>query len=195
MKKSLAVLLIMSAAASVQASEYGCKVLLCLSNPASNGGPKGLAECVPPINQLYRDLRKGRPFPRCDLADGNDGSSYARVVFDPYGPCPGALQPAVPGSLVVQGNRRLIRGSPQEPEDPSRYTLQGQPQVSEPPHRDLENMGPRACIGALIGAYSTGSYDDSYTVSVFDKVLWLSAQSPQAIDVFIDHVWQQRVRW
>lgn len=193
MKTSLTVLLIMSAAASVQASEYGCKVLLCLSNPASNGGPKGVAECVPPINQLYRDLRKGRPLPRCDLADGNDGTSYARVVFDPYDPCPSALQPAVPGSYVAQGQRRAVRSK--APADLSPYTLQGQPQVSEPPHRDAENMGPRACVGTLVGAYATVSHDDSYTVSVFDQVLWLHARSPQAIDVFIDHVWQQRVRW
>lgn len=194
MKKSLAGLLIMSAAASIQASEYGCKVLLCLANPASNGGPKGVAECVPPINQLYRDLRKGRPFPSCDLADGNDGSSYARVVFEPYDPCPGTLQPAAPGSHVVQGQRRVVRGG-QVPTDLSRYTLQGQPQVSDPPHRDADSIGPRACVGTLIGAYSTGSHDDNYTLSVFDQVLWLPAQSPQAIDVFIDHVWQQRVRW
>jgi hypothetical protein len=79
--------------------------------------------------------------------------------------------------------------------DLSPYTLHGQPQVSEPPHRDAENMGPRACVGKLIGAYSTGSYDDSNTVSVFDQVLWLPAQNPHAIDVFIDHAWQQRVRW
>ncbi|MBD4010312.1 hypothetical protein GUH95_08210, partial [Xanthomonas citri pv. citri] len=79
-------------------SEYGCKVLLCLANPASNGGPKGVSECVPPIDQLYHDLSKGRPFPTCDLADGNDGSSYARQVYDPYDPCPAPLQPAARGS-------------------------------------------------------------------------------------------------
>ncbi|MBS7776856.1 hypothetical protein [Acidovorax sp. CCYZU-2555] len=195
MKKSLALLLILSTVSSVQASEYGCQVLLCLANPASNGGPKGVAECVQPIDQLYRDLRKGRPFPSCDLADGNDGSSHARVVFDPYDPCPAALQPAVPGSHVVQGQRRVVRSRPQELADVSRYTVKGQPQVSEPLHRDAETMGPRACVGKLIGAFSLGSHEDGYTVSVFDQVTWLLPQSPHGIDVFTDHVWRLRVRW
>lgn len=112
MKTLLVASLVLGAAASAQASEYGCKVLLCLSNPASNGGPKGVAECVPPINQLYRDLRKGRAFPRCDLADGNNGANYARVVFDPYDPCPSSLQPAMPGTHVIQGKRIVSKDNP-----------------------------------------------------------------------------------
>lgn len=60
------------------ASDYGCQILLCLSNPASNGGPKGIPECVPPINQLYDDLDHGKPFPTCDVAT----SSY--TVNDPF---------------------------------------------------------------------------------------------------------------
>jgi hypothetical protein len=70
--KHLLLALIVSIAApfvqTAKASEYGCTVLLCLANPASNGGPKGVAECVPPIEQLYTDLAKGRPFPPCDLS-------------------------------------------------------------------------------------------------------------------------------
>lgn len=195
MRTLLVALLVMGAAASVHASDYGCKVLLCLANPASNGGPKGVAECVPPINQLYRDLRKGRPFPNCDLADGNDGSSYARVVFDPYDPCPPSLQPATPGSHVVQGQRNVASGNSQWNADNRLYTLKGPPQVSEPPGRDSESLGSRACVGKLLGSYSTGGYDDSISVSVFDQVVWRPAQNPQAIDVFINNAWQQRVRW
>ncbi|MGY2491964.1 hypothetical protein [Cupriavidus sp. CP313] len=52
------------------ASEFGCKVLLCLANP---NGPKAADGCAPPIDQLYSDLRKGRSFPTCDEA----GSAYA----------------------------------------------------------------------------------------------------------------------
>lgn len=60
---------------SVQASEYGCKVQLCLSNP---GGPREFSECHPSIDKLYDDLKKGRGFPRCEEADNND----AKPVFD-----------------------------------------------------------------------------------------------------------------
>lgn len=193
MRTLLVAALFTSAAASVYASDYGCKVLLCLSNPASNGGPKGVAECVPPINQLFHDLRKGRPFPSCDIVDGNDGSSYARLVFDPYDPCPAPLQPAVPGSYVMQGKR--IIGSDNAHRNSRGYKVEGQPQISEPQGRDSETMGSRACVGKSIGSFNVGSADDSYLVVVFDQVVWQLAKNPQAIDVFIDNMLFQRVRW
>ena len=53
------------------ANDYGCRVLLCLSNP---GGPMEYSECVPPITRLYRDLARGRPMPTCPEAGFNGGS-------------------------------------------------------------------------------------------------------------------------
>ena len=44
------------------ASDYGCQVLLCLSNP---GGPTQYGACVPPIYKLWRDLATGKAFPPC----------------------------------------------------------------------------------------------------------------------------------
>ena len=193
MRTLLVAALFTSAAASVYASDYGCKVLLCLSNPASNGGPKGVAECVPPINQLFRDLRKGRPFPSCDIADGNDGSSYARVVFDPYDPCPAPLKSAMPGSYVMQGKR--IVGTDNAHGENHGYKVEGQPHISEPQGRDRETMGSRACVGKPLDSFNVGSADDSYLVVVFDQVVWQLAKNPQAIDVFIDNLLFQRVRW
>lgn len=195
MKKLLIALLVAGAAASVHASEYGCKVLLCLSNPASNGGPKGFAACVPPIDQLFHDLRKGRPFPTCDLADGNNGSSYARAVWNPYDPCPAGLQPAVPGAHVVQGQRKADHGSARKPFRWGLYKVKGQPQVSEPRNDSGDGLGPRACVGKSVGTYSLDSNYEGHIVSVFDLVVWQPAQSPRAIDVFIDDTWRQRVRW
>ena len=195
MKKELLTMAMLGVFASSWASDYGCKVLLCLANPASNGGPKGVAECVPPINQLYHDLRKGRPFPTCDLADGNDGSSYARQVFDPYDPCPAPLQAAARGAYVVQGQKPAQSSLSKRWEGHSTYTLNGHPQISEPRISGEDSPGHRACVGKPVGSYTLGSYEDSYTVSVFDKVVWQTAQNPRAIDVFIDNQWQQRVRW
>ncbi|MCC8532593.1 hypothetical protein LN457_07175 [Xanthomonas phaseoli] len=195
MKKLIVALFIGAAAVSAHASEYGCKVLLCLANPASNGGPKGVSECVPPIDQLYHDLSKGRPFPTCDLADGNDGSSYARQVYDPYDPCPAPLQPAARGSYVVQGQKKTGGNKPGWWGGDGSYTLSGQPQVSESQSDYDHSSGARACVGKSVGSYTVGSYDSSDTVDVFDKVVWQPAQNPRAIDVFIDNTWQQRVRW
>lgn len=193
MRILLVAALITSAAPFVHASEYGCKVLLCLSNPAANGGPKGVAECIPPINQLFQDLRKGRPFPSCDIADGNDGSSYARVVFDPYDPCPPSLQPALPGSYVIQGQRLVDKGNPYE--NRLNFKLKGDPIISESLKIDGENTGPRACVGKPVGSYHVETFEDRYSVVIFDRVVWMVAKNPHAIDVFIKNALLQRVRW
>ena len=95
---------------TAHASEYGCKVLLCLANPKSNGGPMGVTECQPPISQLYHDLAHGDPFPKCDLADGNDSSqNYASQVSNYYDPCPTGTKPAPAGQGVVEGTSAAQR--------------------------------------------------------------------------------------
>jgi len=45
-----------------RADDWGCQVLLCLSNP---GGATQYAECRPPIERLWSHLAKGRSFPIC----------------------------------------------------------------------------------------------------------------------------------
>ncbi|MBA8862736.1 hypothetical protein FHW19_004487 [Ochrobactrum anthropi] len=59
------------------ASDWGCKVLLCLANP---GSPTEYAECVPPIEKLYSHLAKGGSFPTCSGA----GFSSSEPRYDPY---------------------------------------------------------------------------------------------------------------
>lgn len=80
---------------SVWASQFGCTVLLCLSNPA---GPTAVAECVPPIRQLWRDLARGRPFPTCEEANG---SALAGLVTEPYDPCPPGTRTLPAGALAA----------------------------------------------------------------------------------------------
>ena len=73
----------------------GCKVLLCLAAPSWRSIP----ECVPTINQLHRDLARGKPFPVCSMAGAgnsanNDWASaptncppqYTRVLDGESGP-------------------------------------------------------------------------------------------------------------
>ncbi|CCF00745.1 conserved hypothetical protein (plasmid) [Sinorhizobium fredii HH103] len=45
-----------------RADDWGCKVILCLSNP---GGPMQYAQCRPPITRLWRELARGHTFPAC----------------------------------------------------------------------------------------------------------------------------------
>lgn len=42
--------------------DWGCEVLLCLSNP---GGATQYAQCVPPITKLWKTLAGGGSFPTC----------------------------------------------------------------------------------------------------------------------------------
>lgn len=72
---------------SANASEYGCKVVLCLSNP---NGPRAVSECNPPINQLERDLAKGRSFPTCEEAGSNTEVKHG---YEPYIPCAESYPP------------------------------------------------------------------------------------------------------
>lgn len=52
-----------------QADNWGCEVLLCLSNP---NGPTAVAECKPPIEKLWKELAKLKPkFPTCSMQDAN----------------------------------------------------------------------------------------------------------------------------
>lgn len=196
MKKLLLGAVLAIAGTAAQASEYGCKVLLCLANPASNGGPRGVSECVPPINQLYHDLSRGRPFPTCDLADGNNGRSYARQVYDPYDPCPQGTQPATTGVFVVQGTRSTGPANVFYGASSGNFSVVGQPAMSQQQVGERSNdYGPRACIGTQIGQYHYGGWDDGYDVLVFDRVTWQRPQSPAAIDVWVDGQFQQRVRY
>jgi hypothetical protein len=48
--------------AAAPASDWGCQVLLCLSNP---GSPTEYSACVPPIEKLYSVLATGGGFPSC----------------------------------------------------------------------------------------------------------------------------------
>ena len=60
-----------------RASDWGCEVLLCLSNP---GGPTEFSECRPPIERLWRHLAKGRSFPSCIGV----GFSATKPRYEPY---------------------------------------------------------------------------------------------------------------
>jgi hypothetical protein len=52
----------------------GCQVLLCLAS----GNWRGIQQCVPPVQEVLRDLARGRPFPTCNMGTGtNSGAEHA----------------------------------------------------------------------------------------------------------------------
>ena len=50
----------------------GCKVLLCFAAPSWRSIP----QCVPPIQQVLRDLARGRPFPTCAMSGPPNSASH-----------------------------------------------------------------------------------------------------------------------
>lgn len=62
---------------NARADDWGCEVILCLSNP---GGPTQYAECRPPIQKLWRALAKGHSFPACSGV----GFRSSRPGYEPY---------------------------------------------------------------------------------------------------------------
>lgn len=70
--------------ASAHADDWGCEVLLCMSNPA---GPMAVSACVPPITRLFDHLRHGGSFPTCAMGgSGNTGATHS--FSNPRGNCP-----------------------------------------------------------------------------------------------------------
>jgi hypothetical protein len=66
------------------ADDWGCQVLLCLSNP---GGPEQYGTCVPPIEKLWSALRHGDPFPTCDFGAGGSQGTFATNTIASGGYC------------------------------------------------------------------------------------------------------------
>ena len=66
------------------ADDWGCQVILCLSNPS---GPEKYSECVPPIEKLWDALRHGDPFPTCDFGAGGSQGTFATNSFASSGYC------------------------------------------------------------------------------------------------------------
>jgi hypothetical protein len=66
------------------ADDWGCQVLVCLSNP---GGPEQYSACVPPIEKLWSSLRHGDPFPTCDFGAGGSQGTFATNTFASGGYC------------------------------------------------------------------------------------------------------------
>ncbi|MPR08851.1 hypothetical protein FS320_17885 [Microvirga tunisiensis] len=65
--------------AVAQDASFGCKVLLCAA--ASNPSWGGIPYCVPIMQQLFKQLAKGRPWPVC-----SEGRASA-PGYEPYDPC------------------------------------------------------------------------------------------------------------
>ena len=60
----------------------GCTVLLCFAAP----NWRSIPQCVPPIQQVLRDLVRGKPFPTCAMAGAGNSANNAWASAPGY--CP-----------------------------------------------------------------------------------------------------------
>lgn len=172
------------------ASDWGCQVLLCLSDPR---GPTTESECQPPIRKLWKHLAKGKSFPTCEIAgDAENGSgSFARPVFNYYDPCPEGTNPAA--GYVAQGAEGDQIGWRQAKTE---LSAGGAPNRSDG-LGGTTNVGRRACVAHRLGTFHTrfGSDEPSRIVQVYGRVVWQEPQNPRAIDVYIDGALHHRTRY
>ncbi len=171
-------------AGKASASDYGCRVLLCLANPA---GPTAVAQCVPPITQLWRDLARLRPFPTCDEA--RPAQAVQNTTW--YDPCPVGLTALDAGLLAYQVGQDV--GDAPAPGIGEGDNVQPDPQNGI-------SLARKVCVGTQVGQVQVqiGSGDNfaTATVDVYDRVaIFDPATSPNVIDVYLDNALYRRVRW
>jgi hypothetical protein len=199
-----------------RADNWGCEVLLCLSNPA---GPMAVKECVPPITRLYKAIFKWKPdpFPTCVLSSGIDsktaGGNYAHVAAPSYfDACPTGTT-EVPRSTLVAKGRRMT------PEEKINHPLAnaGYPDIiplsshvvgigdgewQRSTGIDSSNISPKVCVSGFVGlgtiTYPAVTWDDSpitYGVQVYERVVLLDpATDSFNINVFINGSLHNNIR-
>ncbi len=181
--------------------DWGCEVLLCLANP---NGPTAVAQCVPPIQRLWRELARGRTFPSCAMASGPNGRSYAQLANRRYDPCPAGTGDLAPGQFAelnapmrsatapttrsgtvttyTAASPGLIYAGIGDGDGPGRTGIDGAPPI-------------KVCVAGDRGTREVMNGDNTYTVNLYDTIYVSPAHaSPMVIDVYVDNVYWQSVR-
>lgn len=189
---------LLSVGTLAQASDYGCKVLMCLANP---NGPKAVKECEPPIDRLWYDLARSNDFPSCDMAQGPNGRSYAQLGTSYYDACPSGTTALSNGASAIQG---LPAAAPNQLiYQQSVYVGIGSGDSLAPDNSEFARPMPaKTCVGSLLGniLVEVGSGGETgYTTvntNVYDRVVLMDPiGNPRLIDVFVDNQLYRRVRW
>lgn len=180
-----AVVLASLVAPQARADNWGCEVLLCLSNPA---GPMAVAQCVPPIQRLYRAIFKWRPdpFPSCLMSNGTGsatGGNYAYVAAPSYyDACPVGTLAAGVGSYAAVGRpptpaeKATMRRWAQQSFIMTSGFVEGVGDGSRYSRTAASTMPTKVCVGNYLGqtkkAISTNGDDlTTITVNIYDRVV------------------------
>jgi len=115
-----AIVPLMLGAAPAARAVDGCLVLLCLA-----GNWSAIAQCVAPVEELFRDLALGQPFPSCSFASA----------------------PSFPGSLPTNAAGAATQASGVRA--PTYFTLEGLSQQNCPVQYAAQVFGSFSCSGYL----------------------------------------------
>jgi hypothetical protein len=200
---TLSFLFSMAATASAFAVD-GCKVLLCLASP---GGPREFAACVPPINDLFRSLAMGNPFPTCAMV-GNSltrtGSFAAPMQSNYYNECPAGTT-ALPSGMyaIMAPNWVPADNNPAWTQNQTLFTGIGEGSGMAPAGGATANtLPPKVCVSGppiarvRLGA-GGGRFGNDYSfAAVYSSVTILQpSNSPNVIGVWIDGALYNQVHW
>lgn len=215
-KVLLAVAVLAGSSFAAHADDYGCKVLLCMSNP---NGPMAEQQCQPPIQQFLREqaMKPPKPFPQCPEANGQAGVTQG---VNPYDSCPDGTTALASGIAAIQGMPVIAQG-PRVHLSSSMYQQAAAPgeviaDASQVPTLvvyngigDGSNMtvgnGKLVCTGKSIGTLTVrsvqGSGENMEVISTsyaaFDRIVTLDPAKGSAryFDVNINNKPFRRVRF
>ncbi len=174
-----------------RADDWGCQVLLCMSNPA---GPMAVAQCVPPITRLYNCLAQAHPcaFPTCSMAGSpGQGGSWASFSNARYDICPAGTTSLASGQYAVK-NGDIVQSAYNGGYMPTQYrTL----------YRGTDDGA--VCVGNSTGTVEQYITDDNemgfrvpVQATIYDNVLQQTLHLGRgAIDIYINGMLHNRVFW
>ncbi len=227
MKKTLTMLgailglpLLLVLVSPAHASDHGCRVMLCLSNP---NGPMAERECIPDIQRLKIDLALKRPFPTCEEA----APSTMQPDMRAYDRCRDGTTPLSSGTKAISMSEAdyavLMRSATQSgiTIDRVSFAIQANVPVVELPQgirvergigEGSPNSGPegpnKICVANALGsvAIATGvasSHSESESnplpeyemIEVYRNMSTIGpAAGPFVVDVYIDGKLYRSVR-
>lgn len=178
-------------AANPLEDNWGCEVLLCLSNPK---GPAAVPECRNPIDRLQQHIARGRPFPVCRMQDGRSSAqagTWVQPGYNHYERCPAGTTALAAGQLAINAAGATAAR-------PTVYSGIGDGSELRPGFDGTNApLPPLVCVGALQTTQSftrlVGESYETYSVGVYDRVVLRAPNaSGQIYDVYIENqIWQR----
>jgi hypothetical protein len=183
---------------AARADNWGCEVLLCLSNPS---GPTAVSQCEPPIKKLYSVLSQKPPgdFPKCDMAKNKQsGNSWAEQSNNWFNECPAGTKQIERNELAIQGDANTLSGM--QPIDLGK-AVSGLDETTSSSEMPVgSNTTLKVCGNTLLGTVKVTSRQDdavySTDVNVYKQIVFIDrAKSPRLINVYINDQLYRQVRW